>query len=170
MNTPLIPRAAAPRRDWFLLTILLGLAGLLVAAGLAIVLVRQPVPILPADSPGGTVQQFYLALGGRDYDKAYSLLSRPLQDKTTRAAFTQLNMGRFGSQNAGQDARVRLAAETTHGDDAVVTLTTTHDYTSGLPFGSSGSWSESEVFTLQREAGAWRLTALPPAYLPYPQP
>src|SRR5438477_12391994 len=98
MNPATSTRARRPGVDWFLVAILLGLGALLVAGGIAVVLARQPAPTLPADSPGSTVQQFYLALAQQDYDKAYSLLSSSLQNKTTRADFIQYNVGRFSSQ------------------------------------------------------------------------
>ncbi|HEX5502843.1 MAG TPA: hypothetical protein VFW96_09480, partial [Thermomicrobiales bacterium] len=84
METTATPPAAAPRTDRFLIGILAGLAALLVVAGVAVAFLRQPEPALPAGTPGATVQDFYRALAGQDYDRAYALLSDAMSNKPTR--------------------------------------------------------------------------------------
>ena len=163
-STPTSP----PKTDRFLIAIVLGIVALLVVAGIAVALSRQPVPQLPADSPGGIVQQFYTAVGQDDYDKAYDLLSDAMPNKPTREAFVAFYLGgqNTGYANDTRDGRVRIQSEKTHDAVAAVEVQITHYYNNPGPFGGSNEWSESKTFTLHQEAGAWRITELPIGYTP----
>ena len=153
--------------DRFLISIVVGLAALILAAGISVAFLRQPAPALPADTPGGTVQRFYRALEQKDYAGAYAYLSDSMSKKPTREDFTSHN----GSQapNISQE-RIRIQDERVTDSDATVTVATTTFYNSSSPFGGSGEYTSTEIFTLRREDGTWRITALPYQYMPYPNP
>lgn len=165
MTTSVTP-PARPGPDRFLVAILVGLAALLVLAGGAIVLARQGAPLLPADTPGGTIQRFYQALDRRDYDTAYSLLSDTLVDKPTSAAFNAYYLGERAGYRAGGADRLRITEDRVSGESALLVVEITHYYNNPGPLGSSSQWSEKVTFTLHREAGSWRISELPYGYLP----
>src|SRR5437762_2051755 len=147
--------------DRFLIGIVVGLAALLLAAGISVAFLRQPAQELPADTPGGTVQRFYRALEQKDYAAAYAYLSDSMPNKPTREAFTSRN-GSQGSDLSQQ--RIRIQDERITGSDATVTVAVTTFYNSGSPFGGSGEYTSTEIFTLRREAETWRISALPYQY------
>jgi len=166
------PATAAGQRqpDRFLIAIVVGLIVLLLAAGLGVVLLRQPVPDLPADTPGGTVQRFYSALDQKDYAGAYSYLSDSMSRKPTRAEFTSYSAN---ARSYSSQQRVRLGAAQVTGSDATLPVVITSFYNGGLfggPFGGSSEYTSTEIFTLRREGTTWRITATPPGYLPFPGP
>lgn len=167
MNTITSTPARRPAPDRFLLAIVLGLVALLIIAGVAIGLSRQAAPLLPADTPGGTVQRFYVAIQQQDYDAAYALLSATLPDRPTQDKFVAYNLGQSSSRREQQDTRVSIKDAQISGSMAVVVVGITHYYNSG-PFGGSNQWTAEETFDLQQEGAAWRITGLPYGYMPYP--
>lgn len=150
--------------DRFLIGIAVGLTVLLLAAGISVALLRQPARELPADTPGGTVQRFYRALEQKDYVGAYAYLSDSMSKKPTREEFTSYNASR--GPNLSQE-RIRIQDERVTDSEATVTVAATTFYNSGGPFGGSGEYTNTEIFTLRREDGTWRITVLPPRYLRY---
>lgn len=158
--------ASRPRRDPFLIGILAGIVVLLVVAGASVALLRQPARELPADTPGGAVQRFLAALERQDYDAAYGYLSDRMARKPTREEFTRHNATERNYQE--QQSRIRIDTEKVNGDNATVTVSITHFSTRSGPFSGSSEYTTSETFTLQREDGAWHVTALPYRYQPYP--
>lgn len=154
--------------DRFLVGIVAGLIVLLIAAAISVLLLRQPAQELPADTPGGTVQRFYAALQKNDYTGAYAYLSDSMVNKPTQAEFTNYNTSyNAGGYNYNNQQRIGIDNITLNGDDATVPVAITTYYNSGGPFGGSGDYTNTEVFSLHRDNGTWRITIAPPQYLPY---
>jgi hypothetical protein len=162
MDTASTPSAAQPQTDRFLIGILVGVVVLLAAAGLSLLVLRRPPPPLPADSPGGTIQRFYSALEQRNYSQAYDLLSDKMEHKPTRGSFTRAIADQY--TYGTQAARAGIDSEQIDGATATVTVRVTYYYGGGPPLLGSNEYTSTETFTLAQEAGAWRITALPPRY------
>jgi hypothetical protein len=177
MNTTITPAGAPPTTsaattqsrtgiDRFLVAIIVGVGLLLIVAAVSLVLARMPAPQLPADSPAGTVQQFYLALQDKNYEKAYGFLSDRMLNKPTQADFVLHNMNQAGYYGE-TSSRITLNEENIYADYASVTVNITRFYGSSGPFGGSGDYTSVDSFTLVREDEAWRITELPWGYIPY---
>lgn len=151
------------RDDRFLLGIIAGIGLLLIAAMVAIVLLRGSAAALPAATPGGTVQRFLQALETQDYDRAYDYLSDTMSNKPSREAFTRYNAEYVTYEQANM--RLRIERESISGETATVVVEVTH-YSTGNPIFGGGEWTVSETFTLRREGEAWRITSLPYRYWP----
>jgi hypothetical protein len=87
-----------------------------------------------------------------------------MPNKPTREAFTSHN-GSQGSNLSQQ--RIRIQDERVIGSEATVTVAVTTFYNSGNPFGGSGEYTSTEIFTLRREAESWRISLLPYQYMPF---
>jgi len=166
VNQPTQPMQRQP--DRFLIGIVAGLIVLLIAAAISVIFLRQPAQELPVDTPGGTVQRFYAALQKGDYAGAYNYLSDSMANKPNLVEFINYNTSYYpnGYHNSSQQ-RIRIDNITVNGDDATVPVAVTTYYDSGGPFGSSGDYTSTEVFSLHRDNGTWRITIAPPQYLPY---
>jgi hypothetical protein len=162
-DTSVATPVSKPKADRFLIGIIIGFAVLLVVAGVSVWLLRQPVPELPANTPGGMVQRFYGAVENQDYDKAYSYLADSMKDKPTRDEFVRYNIQ---SHQYDQQNRVRIDKENINGDNATVNVGITYYYQSSGPFSGSGEYTSTQIFSLQREKGDWRITILPYEYMP----
>jgi hypothetical protein len=149
--------------DRFLVGIIGGVVALLALAGIVIALLHQPVRQLPADSPGGTIQRFYTAIEQKNYDEAYNLLSDSMVNKPTRDVFVN-NQMTSGSYSYSSARRARIDKENVYGDKATISVAVTHFYGSAGPFGGSSEYTDTEMFSLQREGGTWRITELPWPY------
>ena len=86
---------AQPPPDRFLIGIVVGLALLLLAAGVSVAYLRQPVRELPLDTPGGTIQRFYAALEQKDYSGAFDYLSDSMSKKPTREEFLSYRIAEY---------------------------------------------------------------------------
>src|SRR4051812_42358918 len=117
-TAPAGPRAA----DRFFLAILAGLGLLLLAAAISVIALRRPAATLPADTPEGVVQRFYIALENRDYHGAYDLLSVQSVSTPAREEFVRYNAD---SQAYAGPQRVRIDDQRVTGDFATVTVTVT---------------------------------------------
>lgn len=161
--------AARPKTDRFLMGILAAVIVLLALAGISIALLRQSVRQLPANTPGGVVQGFYAALEQGDYDKAYGFLSDRMDKRPSRDEFTRYNMEQrsYRYETPGEQERGRITDERIYGNNASVTSEITHYYYSEAPFGGSGEWAYTEVFSLRRDNGTWSIVNLPYTYRPY---
>ncbi|HET9495485.1 MAG TPA: hypothetical protein VFR15_14735 [Chloroflexia bacterium] len=155
-------RAAQRRTDRLLLLVLGGVVALLVIAGFGVVLLRQPVPLLPADTPGGTVQRFLTAIENESYDEAYNYLSERMVNKPSREEFVQFHLQSFYFNPAGE--RRRIGEETIYGESATVQVIVSEFHVSPGPFGGSGEYSYTEAFTLRLDDGAWLISGLPWRY------
>ncbi|MEP6776453.1 MAG: hypothetical protein ABJA50_12730 [Chloroflexota bacterium] len=171
MGDSIVEQTAQPTQrqpDRFLIGIVAGLILLLIAAAISVLFLRQPAQELPADTPGGTVQRFYIALQKNDYAGAYTYLSDSMVNKPTQAEFTNYNTSyNAGGYNSNNQQGIRIDNITVNGDDATVPVAVTTYYNSGGPFGGSGDYTNTEVFSLHRDNGNWLITILPPRYMPY---
>jgi hypothetical protein len=158
------PTTTARRTDRFLIGILVGIAALLVVAGITVAMLRQPAPLLPADTPGSTVQRFFAALDQQKYQEAYAFLSDSMQDKPTSDEFARYNLSQ-STYRREQRTRIRISDEQRYGNSANVSIEITH-YTSGGPF-DSYEYTSNESFGLQLEGETWRIVELPWGYRPY---
>ncbi len=159
-NAAPVPR---PQTDRFLVGIGIGIAALLVVAGISVALLQRPAPLLPAGTPSGTIQRFYQALEQQDYDTAFGFLSDQMEKKPTRVEFVRANSQRGGS--GGNTERMRIDSERITAATAIVIVQITHFYSSG-PFGGANEYTDRQTFELQLDAGSWRITTLPYNYVP----
>ena len=170
MNAPASSRGSAPAAprttDRFFAAILIGLALLLVVAAISVTIARQPAPALPAESPGGIVQEFFARLERGDYSRAYALLSDQMPRKPTLEDFTRMTAA---VRNPDQPQRVRIDGVDASGDTATVRVAVTRYFVNSGPFGGSSEYTETETFTLRQEAAGWRITGLPYGYGIYPR-
>jgi hypothetical protein len=103
-----------------------------------------------------------------DYAGAYKYLSDSMVNKPTLAEFTNYNTSyNAGGYNNNDQQRIGISNVTVNGDDATVPVAITTYYNSGGPFGGSGDYTSTEVFSLHRENGTWLITILPSRYMPY---
>lgn len=120
---------------------------LAVVAGL--VVANRDTPALDPHTPEGVVQQYLQAVIAGNYPAAAELLSPS----------SGCDVSDLVAAYAPGSARVVLDHTTVDGDHAVVIVDVTEDSGDG-PFGSSG-FSHTERITVQREAGAWKITGSP---------
>lgn len=154
--------ALRPATDRFLIGILIGIGLLLVAATISIAIVRQPARELPADSPGGTIQRFFVALDKGAYNTAYDFLSDSISNKPGRQQW----IGYVTNMRAYQQSdRVEIFKEEIKGEQATVQVRITRYYNDGFPL-SQGSYSEEQTIGLRLEATGWKITGLPYSYMP----
>jgi hypothetical protein len=145
------------KHDRFLLGILIFI-GLLVIVSVALFMVRrEPQTYSAEDTPAGVIHNYVLALQNRDFPRAYGYLASK-DNKPTLDAFRQafLNRTLDTSNTALQIGNTDMYAS----DQALVDVTVL--YASGDPF-SSGSSSNSTA-SLEKQAGAWRITNMPYPY------
>lgn len=159
-------RLARRKTDRLLLLVLGGMVTLLVLAGLSLVLLRGPQSVLPADTPGGTVQRFLDTIENENYDEAYNYLSWRMFNKPTREEYVMNHMD-FGGYAASRAARSQVGRESISGNSATVEVTINDYSTSSWPFGGAYDYTYTETFTLVREKDVWLITDLPWTYGAY---
>ena len=143
----------------------------LAAAAVAVVIVAGVVAsalggrasTYPEGSPEHAVQQYLQAVADNDATRALAFLSADLARRCAdypREAIS--NRGR-------QSVRATLDETTLRDGTASVRVTLIESY-GDAPFGG-GESTQSTVFELQQEAGAWRFTQSPwPLFCPIPVP
>lgn len=149
------------KNDKFLIGIIAGI-GLLVLAALILVLTRgQQEAYVADDTPAGVVQDYFLAIQRKDYERAYGYLSDDLKAKPDLNQFIQ-DIGYASNNEASlQIGDIRPGETITQVD----VLITTH---SGGGVFESSSYTTRQTATLRTEAkGAWRLTSFPSPYWGY---
>ena len=148
----MIPRTASGR--W--LAGITAVVGGLVVISLVVALATgsNEAPLLPADTPEGTVQRYIQALQAADYAAAHALLD---EDARERCPLDDLRARqRFETQD---DVRVRLGATRTAGDDVEVTVHVTR-FSASPPFGVSEFTSDYRYLLTETDAG-WRVVNAP---------
>ena len=148
----MIPRTASGR--W--LAGITAVVGGLVVISLVVALATgsDEAPLLPADTPEGTVQRYIQALQAADYAAAHALLD---EDARERCPIDDLRARqRFETQD---DVRVRLGATRTAGDDVEVTVHVTR-FSASPPFGVSEFTSDYRYLLTETDAG-WRVVNAP---------
>lgn len=151
------------RQDRFLLGILIGIV-LLVVLSLVIFFARQTTATYgPEDTPQGVFQNYIIAVGKGDYERAFGYVAGPpapvgqggpvnLPDFTR---FKQFFLGESNSQlvNTG----VQVGESRINGDIAVVDVTILQ--TNGDPFRSV--YRQSRQAQLVLKNGAWKINTAP---------
>lgn len=137
------------------LFILVGGAIVLIIAGLiSIPLANNRAPtIAPATTPEGTVQRFYQAAYGGDYEAAYNFLSADTQRAITLIEFQQQMSWEV------QNSQMRVSSATARDSSATVRVTITRVQPGGI-FGS-GEWQNNYDVVLRREGAAWEIVSGP---------
>ncbi len=147
----MIPQTASGR--W--LAGITAVVGGLVVISLVVALATgsDEAPLLPADTPEGTVQRYIRAIQDADYAGAHALLT---EDARERCPIEDLRrQQRFVTED---DVRVRLGATRPAGDDVEVTLHVTR-FRASPPFGVSESTSDYRY--LLTETADWRIIEAP---------
>ena len=111
-------------------------------------------PLLPADTPEGTVQRYIRALQDADYATAHALLDEDARERCPIEDYRQRR--RFERRD---DVRIRLGATRPAGEDVEVTVHVTR-FSASPPFGVSESTSESR-YLLTETADGWRIIDAP---------
>ena len=148
----MIPQTASGR--W--LAGITAVVGGLIVISLVVALATgsDEAPLLPADTPEGTVQRYIQALQAADYAAAHALLT---EDARERCPVDDLRARqRFETQD---DVRVRLGATRPAGDDVEVTVHVTR-FSASPPFGVSDSTSDYR-YLLNETADGWRIISAP---------
>ena len=148
----MIPQTASGR--W--LAGITAVVGGLVVISLVVALASgsEEAPLLPADTPEGTVQRYIRALQDADYATAHALLSEDAREHCPIEDYRRQQ--RFETQD---DVRVRLGATRPAGDDVAVTVHVTR-FSASPPFGVSESTSETR-YLLTETADGWRIIDAP---------
>lgn len=111
-------------------------------------------PLLPADTPEGTVQRFILAVKEKDYLAAESYLAPPaLDDKQ----FPNLRQNQIFGTGEGPGWKTTLGKSTIRGDEATVDVTVSVFRPSG-PFENSVN-TYQVTFFLTKAGGSWKITS-----------
>lgn len=142
-------------KDRFLLSILIGLAVLALAA-VAVVLVRSHREGYVDDStPAGVVHNYILALQRDDIQRAHSYLAEG-EYRPSLSEFRSISAYTYGPMYT---TSVHLGETFIDGDEAVVEVVVLN-LQSGI-FIFDEIYERDEVALLMRQDGEWRLTQLP---------
>jgi hypothetical protein len=129
--------------------------GVLVIAAVALVLTMPPkdMPLLPENTPEGTVQRYFMALQAEDYLTAYSYLSPPPTEKYPyeewRSPFTSFEGKPAFKVTLGKSA-VKDSQATV---DVVVDV-----FRPGGPFDNPVRTNQITFF-LKKEETSWKITS-----------
>ncbi len=157
------------RQDRFLLGILIGIV-LLVVLSLVIFFARQTTATYgPEDTPQGVFQNYVIAVGKGDYERAFGYVAGPptppgqggqvnLPDYTR---FQQFFLGESRSQLA--NAGIQVGESRINGDVAVVDVTVLQ--TNGDPFRSV--YRNTQPAQLVLRNGAWKINTAPYPFWSY---
>lgn len=139
------PSAARPDRT---LIAIVSVIAVIVVIAIAVVFTRGGPPDADPGTPEGVVQSYARAVLSGDRPAAMDLLVSDISDNCDHAEPSTL-----------EDLRMTIVSTSVHGDTAVVQVTIAHGTGGGL-FGDSG-YTSKESFTLEREAGAWKVEYTP---------
>ena len=146
------------------LAILAGGLALLILIGVTVTVIasRQAEATFPADSAPGTVATYLRLLQDGQIDDAYALTAFPDSREGPRSPATREGFHQQMDRWSQQPHRVLLVRSNTNGAQATVVV----EVSTFIPdvFGASDRTIQ-QTFTLERRAGAWRITG--PVYL-YP--
>jgi hypothetical protein len=141
------------KQDKFLTGILIGIAVLIVIALALFFSRKDSKQYMPDDTPKGVVNNYLLAIFNKDYQKAYGYLAE-LENKPTYEEFRQSFFN--GSVNPG-NVGANIGDVTINGDEAVVEIIVI--YSPSDPF--SSGYQNADKALLVRQAGQWKLSAMP---------
>ena len=143
-------------QDRFLITILLAV-GMLVVAALGLFFIRQDARRYgPEYNPEGVVRNFVIAIHDEDFERAYSYL----KDSPKKPDYQDFRQPFLGARLDTSNVSVRITETNISGNEAVVNLILTHGGTH--PF--QGSWRDSGRALLVLEEGNWKLYQMPYPY------
>ena len=129
----------------------------IVAIVLVLTLPAKEAPLLPEDTPQGTVQRYLLALEAEDYARAWSYLSPPASEKLTYEDWRS-PLVRSGERPG---MKVTLAKSTVTGNEARVEVIVDVFRPSG-PFDNPVSTNHI-TFVLTKQGTSWKITS--PTYV-----
>lgn len=143
-------------KDRFLTGIIIGI-GVLIVAALILFFVRQkPSTYVDDSQPAGALQNYFLAVQKRDYERAYSYLAGQ-PGKPTLEAFRQEFLSYQGDAVANTAVEVGEAVIDAQDQTAAVQVTLLNG--NGDIFSSPSRTRESA--SLVRENGAWKILRAP---------
>ena len=126
----------------------------IVAVALALTMGSQgEEPLLPEDTPEGTVQRFLLALRDEDYLAAESYLSPTIDDKIAY----DLRRDRLTGRGEGSGWKATLGKSAVRNDEATVDVTVNVFRPRG-PFENSVR-TYRITFYLKKEVTSWKITS-----------
>jgi hypothetical protein len=131
--------------------------GVLVIVAIVLVLTiggAREVPLLSEDTPGGTVQRYFLALEAEDYLKAYSYLSPPPGEKLP--PYEQWR-GPVVRSEEKPGWKVTLGKSVVTGNEATVDVVV-NVFRPGGPFDNPVR-TQYVTFFLKKEGTSWRITS-----------
>ena len=149
------------RKDRFLLSILIGLVILAIAATIVVLSRSHQEGYVDDSTPAGVVHNYILALQMDDVQLAYSYLAE-MDLKPTLSEFRSL--GAY-SHRSSQSASVRLGETYVDGDEATVELVVLNLRPGAFLFDEISE--RNEVALLVRQNASWRLTQLPYEFWTY---
>ncbi|MDJ0752167.1 MAG: hypothetical protein QNJ45_01510 [Ardenticatenaceae bacterium] len=147
----------SPSRDWFLISIVIGIA-VVVVAGLVLALRgSEPLDYVSDDDPEGVAFNYLLAIQQKDYDRAYGYLAADLPSRPADAGqfFDDLQNSWDCSSERLEQSGFRVDDSEVFTDRAVVFVEQTV-FTSGDLFGSS-SYTNRYTVNLIKEPAGWRI-------------
>ena len=126
-----------------------------IAVALSVIGSNQPVKILPADSPEGTVQHFLLAVKDKDYAKAYDYLS-PTSDQIKGNTYENW-LRSVQSPRDSSSWKASIMKATARENDATVEVVI-EVFRPNSPLSNPVS-SRHLIFLLQKEDGKWMINS-----------
>ena len=139
----------------------------LVVIAVVLVFTQKNVPLLPEDTPQGTVQRFLIAIQNKDYPQGYNYLQITEKDiKVTYDDWVRFDIPSMSSTS--QPAwKATLGQTTISGNNASVEVfVDTFRPNSNGPFGSS-TYTQLILFQLTKVGNSWLITTRPPLYWLY---
>ncbi len=121
---------------------------------LALALGQKNAPLLPDNSPEGTVQRFLLAVQAKDYTLAYTYLAPPTEPPDKFSAPRSFADFSSSTQNLPNNPwKASLGKTSIQGDTATVEVTV-EVFVAGGPFGNPIR-SQNVNFSLQKVGNVW---------------
>jgi len=144
------------KQDRFLLGIIIGIAVVIIAA-LALFFLRRNEPVYgPENTPEGVVHNYVVALQKGDYNRGLSYLA----SDGNKPDIIHFRQGLLNQNQNLSGYSLQIGDTQINGDSASVAVTI--NQSGGGPFG--GSSSQLQNATLDREAGSWKISAMPFPY------
>lgn len=114
-------------------------------------------PLLPEDTPEGTVQRFLLAIRDKDYLTAESYLSPPAPDDKNKMT-PDLRQNQIYGTGEGPGWKTTLGKSTIRDNEATVDVTVSVFRPTNGPFGNSVN-TYQVTFFLKKVATSWKITS-----------
>lgn len=142
----------------------IAITSLTVIAVALVLFTRNIVPLLPQDTPQGTVQSFLLAIQNKEYPKAYNYLQ--LTENGAKVSYNDWVRDIPSMTPSPQAAwKATLGQTTITGNNASVEVLVDTFRPNG-PFGSS-TYTQAVTFQVTKVGNSWLITTRPPLYWLY---